>query len=112
MFECVETHESLRPAFVYMIASPVKEAVHRRNKAYGKEEDANAEGTRKAWSESTKRANILADRQGSEKVACAKVEKKQNSSEANVKRSATWESTREYVLLGFLAKLVPQISRV
>ena len=192
-FEFVETHESLRPAFVYMITSPskkryigeTKRTVSQRMKQhrdlrhsgcrlirnsimkYGWErmhvqilwegppflrKDKEAEliakyhtmaprgynctaggdsnpmdteegrfavreswkrgdvrqrhtdGRKAAWQDKTKRANIIAGRAASEKVAHAKAEGKQNATEANAKRTVTWEKTREQRLVGLSAK--------
>ena len=61
-------------------------------------------GRKQAWADPTKRANIMAGRAASEKVAKAKREAKQNGEEANAKRTATWEAKREARLEGLTGK--------
>lgn len=58
------------------------------------------EGRVRAWADPEKRARIMAGREASEKVQAAKIAKKQNSAEANAKRTETWEAKREARLEG------------
>jgi group I intron endonuclease len=62
------------------------------------------EGRQRAWSDPVKRANIMQGREKSINVVRAKKEMKWNTPEANAKRSATWESTREQRLCGLEGK--------
>lgn len=61
-------------------------------------------GRKRAWADPGKRANIMAGRSASPKVQAAKDAKKQNSAEANAKRTTTWESQRERRLSGLTGK--------
>lgn len=61
-------------------------------------------GRKRAWADPTKRANIMAGRAASEKVARAKQENKQNGDEANARRTETWEAKREARLEGLTGK--------
>ena len=63
-----------------------------------------SDALKKAWQDETKRANIIAGRSTSTKVAYAKMQCNQNSAEANAKRRATWESTRDQRLVGLSGK--------
>ena len=62
------------------------------------------EGRQRAWSDPIKRSNIMQGRAESIKVVRAKQQMKWNTAEANAKRSATWESTREQRLYGLEGK--------
>jgi group I intron endonuclease len=61
-------------------------------------------GTKAAWDDPSKRANIMAGRAKSEKVALAKAIGKHNGAAANSKRTATWEEKREARLAGLTGK--------
>tara|TARA_B110001452_G_scaffold209549_1_gene179865 strand:- start:557 stop:1090 length:534 start_codon:yes stop_codon:yes gene_type:complete len=62
------------------------------------------QGRKRAWQNPKKRANIIAGRNASARVAKAKAEKKQNAPEANAKRTVTWEAQREKRLAGLTGK--------
>lgn len=62
------------------------------------------EGRKQAWKDPVKRANIMEGRAKSSKVAAAKIANKQNSAEANAKRTATREAKRDARLQGLTEK--------
>ena len=76
-------------------------------KASWARDDVRAKHTKacqQAWADDDKRSNIMRARAENSKVAMAKVANKQNSREANAKRTQTWEAKREERLAGLVGK--------